>query len=1251
MKQKLRLLMMTLLCAVVSTAWAGENEVYKFAFKQQSGPSNYGSTYTVTIGGKSWTIPGNMTNGDYLRIGGKSIDKVDRVIQCNDELTGNISKIVFNHNGKSRANVTVHSVKVTVANDAAFTNIVDEVTVSNPTVEKDTEGSIDFTPNPNKVWSGDLYYKFTVNISNPDTSNGGLDLTSLVFYESVSGAVDPVVNFANESEEIEVGETVTNTLTKPNDLTVTYSSDPTSVATVDEDGVVTGVAEGEAEITASWEAVANKYNAGSVSYTVTVNAATTAVNYVKVTNANQLLAGNEYIIVGSKASTTAAMGARTGTNTYRDRVFVTVTDDKVAVKNKDGIAILTLGGESGAWTFKASDNNEYLALTANSNALHSSADVTDNTKWTITDDFQVKDNNYDRFIQYNSGATRFACYTSGQGESYLYVKEGSSTSTEPSITVNTTSIDIPAEGADGTIEVTFTNVDPELTEVVFYDADGTTVTTCNWIITGFDGNNIEYVVDENEGEARTAYLKVYSLDNDGNDVYSELITITQAAAPAPSISVASTNVELTAAAGDGSIEVTYTRTEPYDVAFYEEDGETAAEYDWIEADFDESNNIYYIVEENTSNEARTAYLKIVALGPDGDDFIYSDLITITQAAPTAPVEDYATLPFEFDGGKADIEDTSGLTQEGLDSDYGSSPKLKFNGTGDYVILKFNERPGKLTFDLKGNSFSGGTFTVQTSEDGETYTDLKTYNNDNFNNTVHSETFEYLGKNVRYIKWIYTNKASGNVALGNIVLAKYEEPQPYTVTITQPDNAEIFVFYNDPYNNWPEIQSGDEVLAGSEVMVSTSASEGYQIENVTVTDENEQEIELTEAEEGISWTFIMPKSDVTIACTVTEIPEPSDEEWVLTDFANLTEDDIFVIVGNNGKTYAMSNDKGTSAAPTAVSVTISGDKITSAVADNIKWNISGNDADGYIFYPNGDEETWLYTTNDNNGVRVGTSDNKTFTINNDYLYNTVTGRYVGIYNSQAWRCYTSINSNIKDQTFGFYKLVKPLPDPFTFTIDSRAADESYYYATIADLGEGYFKVVGDMEVRTATILDGKLSYPTTYYKGDVFPGNGAYLVVADKSVGAGQHTFPAVVRTVPNPVDNMLYSTGSGSLTAAEMEAKPQEGGNYLFYKLSLNGKSEAGSVGFYWGAPKGAAFNYTKAHQAFLAVPQTGESIESGDDVAAYLFDGDKTGIYNVMATESESNDDTYTLSGIRVENKQLPKGIYIKNGKKVVVK
>ncbi len=616
------------------------------------------------------------------------------------------------------------------------------------------------------------------------------------------------------------------------------------------------------------------------------------------------------------------------------------------------------------------------------------------------------------------------------------------------------------------------------------------------------------------------------------------------------------------------------------------------------------------------------------------------------------VSDVADLPFVFDGGRNDIPDTPGLTTTtGLGSGYSTSPKLQFKEESQALVLHFGERPGTLSFDIKGNSFSEGEFVVQTSEDGETYNDLKSYTTLSQATTGQHETFDNLGENVRYIQWLYKRKSNGNVALGNIKLEKYVAPQSYTVTITQPENAEIFVFYNDLVNT--PIEDGDEVMANSEVLVSVSVTdEDYEIESVTVTDGNGQSVTMTDVvgEEGTAWTFIMPSSDVTVACTVTKIPEPSNEEWVLTDLADLTEDDIFVIVGNDGQTRAMTNDATASSLPGTVNVYISNDRIntnTTPVTDNIKWNISGDATNGYTFYPSETTVKWLYTTNDTKGVHVGTNDNKLFKLKDGYLYNLATKRYVGIYSQNEWRCYTSTTTNISDQTFGFYKLVKPLPDPFTFTIDSRAADESYYYATIADLGEGYFKVVGDMEVRTATILDGKLSYPKIYYEGDVFPGNGAYLVVADKSVGAGQHTFPAVVRTAPNPVDNMLYSTGSGSLTAAEMEAKPQDGGNYMFYKLSLNKNHE--KIGFYWGAEGGAAFDYGKGHQAFLAVPKAGDS---GDGAAAYLFDGDKTGIYNVTATEVENdNNATYTISGIRVDNKQLPKGIYIKNGKKVVVR
>lgn len=154
----------------------------------------------------------------------------------------------------------------------------------------------------------------------------------------------------------------------------------------------------------------------------------------------------------------------------------------------------------------------------------------------------------------------------------------------------------------------------------------------------------------------------------------------------------------------------------------------------------------------------------------------------------------ASLPFTFDGGKADIENTPGLTQEGLGGDYSSSPKLKFDNSNDWVILNFNERPGKLTFDIKGNTFSGGTFKVQTSVDGETYTDLETYTE---LGSTQNESFDNLGENVRYIKWIYTEKSSGNVALGNITLAKYEEDTRIdTQTTFEQDAYEIT--HGDPF---------------------------------------------------------------------------------------------------------------------------------------------------------------------------------------------------------------------------------------------------------------------------------------------------------------------------------------------------------------------------------------------------------------------------------------------------------------------
>lgn len=165
----------------------------------------------------------------------------------------------------------------------------------------------------------------------------------------------------------------------------------------------------------------------------------------------------------------------------------------------------------------------------------------------------------------------------------------------------------------------------------------------------------------------------------------------------------------------------------------------------------------------------------------------------------------------------------------------------------------------------------------------------------------------------------------------------------------------------------------------------------------------------------------------------EEPDPDPEDptpgtgsstgWVETAIGNITSSDIVVVtMSKDGTTWAMSNDKGTGAAPTAVKVTVTDDKLSENPADNLKWNITYSSS-SLTIYPNGDATKWLYCTATNNGTRVGTNANKTFTIDGTYLKHTGTSRYVGVYNSQDWRCYTSSSTNIDNQTLKFYKYIE------------------------------------------------------------------------------------------------------------------------------------------------------------------------------------------------------------------------------------
>ncbi len=286
--------------------------------------------------------------------------------------------------------------------------------------------------------------------------------------------------------------------------------------------------------------------------------------------------------------------------------------------------------------------------------------------------------------------------------------------------------------------------------------------------------------------------------------------------------------------------------------------EASTDAEWISNIVVDAAAITFTTTANEGTEDRTAIITLT----------YGDVtkdITVTQGHF---VVDYATLPFEYDGNGSGTLPI-GLTQGGLGT-YGSSPAMKFDGTGDELVLKFNGQPGTLSFDIKGNSFSGGTFKVQTSVDGVTYTDLKTYTE---LGDIQSEEFD-IAADVRYIKWVYTEKSSGNVALGNIVLAKYA--------------AKYAVHIGENITNGTVTADKAEAAEGATVTLTATPAENYVFGAWTVTTESGTSVEVEDN------TFVMPAEPVTVSATFTEIVVKAGDYKKVTSSADLTDGEYLIV---------------------------------------------------------------------------------------------------------------------------------------------------------------------------------------------------------------------------------------------------------------------------------------------------------------------------------------------------------------------
>ena len=148
-----------------------------------------------------------------------------------------------------------------------------------------------------------------------------------------------------------------------------------------------------------------------------------------------------------------------------------------------------------------------------------------------------------------TGASRTVVLSkSGDKKPYIssitvtYSNSGETPTPTPSITVDPATVNATAEEADGTLALSYNNLsitDRDDFGIQFYDANNVELTEePDWVEVlvaeeeGGESYVVSYYMLANEGDARTAYCKVFAM-GDEDFVYSNLITINQAAYVAP----------------------------------------------------------------------------------------------------------------------------------------------------------------------------------------------------------------------------------------------------------------------------------------------------------------------------------------------------------------------------------------------------------------------------------------------------------------------------------------------------------------------------------------------------------------------------------------------------------------------------------------------------------------------------------------------------------------------------------------------
>ena len=348
---------------------------------------------------------------------------------------------------------------------------------------------------------------------------------------------------------------------------------------------------------------------------------------------------------------------------------------------------------------------------------------------------------------------------------------------------------------------------------------------------------------------------------------------------------------------------------------------------------------------------------------------------------------------------------------------------------------------------------------------------------------------------------------------------------------------------------------------------------------------------------------MGEGDVTYYAVFATIEGESG--WVETDLANITSTDIFVF--SNGS-YAMSNNNGTSNAPAAVSITVSNGNITSEVADNLKWNVSGNATNGYTFYPNGSTTTWLYcnttaSSSNNNCIRVGTGDRKIWKFdNNNYLAtkDDNTARYLSIYSNQDFRGY--INTSNGAFVPKFYKYSEGTCSGYCTTVEARANAE-LSFAQAEQTAEIYFASQYTGQSLTNPHSVSPITWTSSNENVATVNENGTVTVIA-----VGETTITASF------AGNSDYNAGEASYTLTVQDSRADAGISYTENEVMVELKDGTYDAIYNTSNPLNnshnlTSFTWTSSDESVATVNQSGVVTlkDVGNTIITATFAGNTT--------------------------------------------